>query len=220
MKNLPEILPGMNMVTIMSAEGEPFDLRRGIVYDILGKQVILSQTSPPLRPSLKGKILEMSFITRDLSSRMQRWRFFARVLGFQADYEINANQKVVAIFIERTTGFQKMELRQFHRVKTKNGEEPLLHVCGQQVGLVDISMRGACFLQTFVELRAGDRIKASLILEKLVFPVELHIVRTVASPHDRKGQNVSVEFVNYTNQLEQLLGKRILMLEREFLCRL
>jgi hypothetical protein len=113
-----------------------------------------------------------------------------------------------------------VDLRQFHRVKAKSDEEPLLRISGRQVGLVDISMRGACFLQTFIELRAGDRIKASLIVEKLAFSVELRVVRTVASPHDRQWQNVSVEFVNCTPQLEQFLGKRILMLEREFLCRL
>jgi hypothetical protein len=55
------------------------------VYDVIGKRFILSQTSPPIRPSHVERTLYISYISKDRIPA-RRLGFSATLTGFSRDY--------------------------------------------------------------------------------------------------------------------------------------
>jgi c-di-GMP-binding flagellar brake protein YcgR len=91
----------------------------------------------------------------------------------------------------------------------------------ERVNLVDISLGGAKFtyLKSY-SFRPGDAVSFKLIIGSTVFNLEARVHEVWTPDNYGAGKNiqyVSVEFRHVDKQLEALLGKAIIEIERKLL---
>jgi len=114
-----DIHPGSSVDLILNLDSlkeEARSVKRATVYDVEGVQYILSQTTPPVRKSELGKTINITSLIRRGDQKV-RYGFFGQLIDIIINYQLNSNQKVVALSIKRTSPVQTFNLRQHHRVR-------------------------------------------------------------------------------------------------------
>jgi hypothetical protein len=116
------------------------------VYDVVGKRFILSQTSPPIRPSHVERTLYISYISKD-GIPARRLGFSATLTGFSRDYMLSLGVCVPALFVEMKSEPKVISLRKGFRIRPLSGSGISLVISGRKHELLDISLTGVGFVQ-------------------------------------------------------------------------
>lgn len=187
------------------------------IYDIIGNRFILSQTSPPLRPSHVKSTLYLSYIAKD-ATPARRLGFPATLTGVSRDYALASGVFVPALTVHRTSGPKQISLRKGYRIHPGHGSGIALSIGGRECEIVDISLAGVRFVQGFFlsDVKPGKEVACLLKIDGRSFPVEVRVVRVsqTSSPN-----HVAAEFQPLDKELQPLLSRKILMLERKQLSR-
>lgn len=216
-------LPGMSVDVIVTTDflTDKIEIRRAIVYDVAGSHFILSQTTPLMRQPLIGKDVDVAFVFKTEDNLRARFRFTAKVVDIMEKYEISSSEKVPAVILEQTSDPVNANLRQHYRVRAKATEEPILFLEGRKVNLLDVSLGGAQFSHDkHHAIQTGALVKMTMTLDRKLFPIDGKVLRAWTPPSSWEWQFVAVDFLTKDRELDYLLGRRIMMLEREYLTKL
>jgi len=206
------IRPGMAIQISMVLDSGKTIYPRAMVYDIEGKKVVFSQTSPPLLRSHEGRyLLISSVLTKE--GKPQRYGFLARINGFIKDYEIASQAKVMAVSAEVKSETTEVDLRESFRVKPPADSGLVLVINKEEYPIVDISLGGVLFTQPFSMIAANPRgdIPMLVVIDDVPIKVMGRVTRVVEKEDYRY---VACTFIGADKELQSLLGKKILNIER------
>lgn len=195
---------------------------KALVYDLQEDKIITSQTSPALNRDFLNRRLVVSFLAQT-EGRNLRFGFPATLADLLGDYKIASEKNVEALILHRDKESEPMEFRMYFRVKPQRQSiiSLVLSETGEKVSLIDISLGGAKFVSPKnYSFRAADKIKFKLMIGSRLFDLETK-VRNLWTPYDapekKNIQYVSIEFEYNDKQMESVLGKAILDIERQLL---
>ena len=118
------------------------------VYDVIGRRFILSQTSPPIRPSHVESTLYISYISKE-GTTARRLGFSATLSGLSKDYMLSSEVCVPALIVEMKSEPKQISLRKGFRIRPSSGSGISLVISGRMHELLDISLTGVRFVQGF-----------------------------------------------------------------------
>jgi len=193
---------------------------KALVYDIEENKVIVSQTSPALNRRFLDRAVVVSFLA-EIDNRYLRFGFPSKLIDLVGDYKIASGQNVEALILQKYKEAELVDFRMYFRVTPRMQSDICLIYKEKKVNLIDISLGGARFTCSLEHsLRAAEKIKFKLLIGTRVFDLDT-IVREVWVPYNVSAninlQHVSVEFEYDDKQLETLLGKAIMEIERRLL---
>ena len=195
-------------------------LMRSIVFDVIDKKIILSQSSPPLfRSSLKRDIL-VTYLDNIVKNGI-RFGFQATVVDLWERYEIASGERVSAIIIERKSIPQPVNIRLNYRLKLPSLSGFALYVRDKRASIIDLSIGGVKISLKGVELlKPQDQIKLRFRFNNRDFNLEGEVVRiwsNVTAGRRDDVQLISIKFINADKEFEHLLGQQIFRVERQML---
>jgi len=217
-----EIRPGAGIEFVYFADYVQDSIRimRSLVYDVLDKQVIVSQSSPPVLPSgLKKEILVTYLTKRD--GRTTRLGFSAVINAFIKDYELASRERVSAIVIHRTGALKVFDIRLHYRIDVPSGSRLTLSYGNDALNLLDISVGGAKFsFKRSLSLLPNQPLTLTLGINGRPYKIEAQLLR-IWSPARQSGYGglmlASIKFLHEGSMVEHLLGKEIFRIQRELL---
>lgn len=224
--DIPDLRVGINVDIVLENEMNQSNAHfmKALVYDIEGRRITVSQTSPALDRHFLDRRIVVSFLSK-IGNRNLRFGFPAKLIELISHYKIASGQMVEALVLQQHESPKSMDYRMYFRVKPGLHSNINLFIQDQHreegVSLLDISLGGAKFIcpRNF-SFGAGDRIKIRLTIDRTAFDLEA-LVRDLWTPLDgstgQKIQYVSIEFDYDHSQLETVLGKAIMDTERQLL---
>ena len=113
---------------------------------------------------------------------------------------------------------KQISLRKGFRIRPPGGSGISLVIGGREFEIMDISLTGVRFVQGFSlnSTEPADRLECRLNIDGQYYPVEAKVIRVfqISSP-----RQVAAVFVKMRNDLQTVLSRKILMLERKQLSR-
>jgi hypothetical protein len=222
MKKVPDLRVGTRVDIIFDDELTKSNahVMKALVYDIEESRIIVSQTSPALNRHFLDRRIMVSFIER-IGNRNLRFGFPSKLIDLVDDYKIASQQNVEALILQSYKKSEMVDFRMYFRVTPQRQSDVSLILKEEKVNLIDISLGGARFTcPPDSSLRTDDRIKFKLLIGRNVFNLDTR-VRDVWTPDDlsanRRLLYVRVEFEYDNPQLESVLGKAIMEIERRLL---
>jgi hypothetical protein len=223
LSNGTDMKPGLSVNIIVAVDilQEATDVRGAIIYDIDGKNVILSQTNPPLTSRYTGKDVSVTYLVREKED-LARLGFEGKIVEIIEEYTLSASNTAPAILVKMYTGFKKYNLRMHYRVKPKlNDLSIVLYLENQKMNLLDISIGGAFFChQSDHMIEPGETRKMILSIDEQRFPIDARILSAWVPSGIGKPSNlqyVRVQFLNTDKTCNHVLSGRIMAIQRELL---
>jgi hypothetical protein len=213
------IAPGSNVEIILEMDvlKEKIDVRRAIIHDIEGDRYILSQTTPPVRPSDIGKDARVTRLTRK-GDQLHRRGFSGKLEEILREYPLNASRTVPALCIRKTSAFETYNLRMHYRVRPGSEWSTRIEVDSMPVNLIDISIGGALFshgIETPFEYNRAVQVTYTGS-DGTRHPIPA-VVRRVWTPHDARCSGlefVALRFTHLDRELERELSREIMEIQR------
>ena len=220
MEDSAEIKPGINVNIVVNVDidKEITDVRSAIIYDVIGTEIIISQTNPPFTKYHIGRIITVTRLIKRKND-LSRIGFTGRVANIISDYNLSSSTTVLAVVVKRETGLKEYDLRMHYRVKPTSDSNINLYVEKEKVNLIDISLGGAQFSHardSYIEL--GITIKVFLVIDGNEFTIEASTIRAWSPSEGGKQANlkyVSVRFLTIDRDVSYALGRKIMMIQRE-----
>jgi hypothetical protein len=215
--------PGLNVNILFTfdIDKETADVRGAMIYDVIGKNIILSQTNPPIMARHIGKRISITYLTRGKQDSA-RYGFSGKVTGIIQDYHLSSSNTVPAINVEVQTDSETYDLRMHYRVKPRSSDASVaVYLGNEKVNLIDISIGGARFSHKKDNpAEPGSTIKLILSLDGQRFPLEARIVGAwfpvnAGKPSDL--EYVRLQFLYMDNKCSRQLSGKILAIQREML---
>jgi len=212
--------PGFT-ITIAFEVGDTGQSHKTLVYDVKGKSIVLSQTSPPVLQSNVGKWVKVSFATKRKGLQDIHLVFAAEIVDFKNDYEISS-QNVPVIMLEQKTDLEEINSRQYCRIQPPGNSNLTVMIDEDRISIIDISLGGARLAQTGKEnrLRLNQQIKMAFLIDGRLFKTRAKLVRM----EDQRGETrpspqqvFAVQFDSADSEFERFLFKKIMMMERQLL---
>lgn len=201
-------------------EKESIHVLRSNVYDVMGKKMIIAQSSPSvLRSSIKKQIVVTYLVKQD--DKPARFGFPATIDDLIYDYQISSGEKVAAILIVQEGGPRSFDARFHYRLKVPYSSDLMLSIRGEKVNLLDISLGGAMISGTTVSrFTLDERIKVTVDFDGQSHNLAAEVLR-IWSPRPETGhkelQLAALRFLNPPAMFEDALGKKIFSIERQLL---
>ena len=214
--------PGMaiDMVLEMS---DPNRAMKTIIYDVIGKRIIIAQTTPPLLRSNLDERVRVSFILKLKGIKDARLAFSATIIEFIPGYEMSSHQTVPAIVLEQKTELEEIDRRMFFRIPPPLNSDITIMVRNERVGIIDISLGGAKIIHsTRYEPQLHEEIEMTIIMQRRRFNVKAKAIRTEQRFNPVKAKKVqitSVQFAADDRELSHALARMIMMMERQHLAK-
>jgi len=214
-----KIAPGSNVELILEMDvlKEKIEVRRAIIHDIEGERYILSQTTPPVRPSDLGKDARVTRLTRK-GDQLHRWGFSGKLEEIIREYPLNPSKTVLALCIRKTSPFETYNLRMHYRVRPGSEWSTRIEVDSMPVNLIDISIGGALFshgnANPFEYNRAVQVTYTGSDGTRHLIPA---VVRRAWTPHDARSSGlefVAIRFTRLDKELERELAREIMEIQR------
>lgn len=219
MADKAELKVGTNVDIVFENELMKSDAhyRKALVYDCAGSSITMSQTSPALDRNFLERRIIVTFLVKT-ERRIVRYGFPAKLKDLISNYRIASDNNVDALVIEQLAKPKLVDFRMYFRVKASFSSNISLAVKEGRVNLVDISLGGAKFTcPKHYLLHPAALIKINLSIGRTGFALNARVC-DVRTPYDSSEiQHVSVQFENDNKQLEALLGKAIIDMERQML---
>ena len=188
---------------------------KALVYEVTGKRLILSQTSPPIPPP-KGP-LYVTYITRE-GNRARRMGFPATVLGFGDDYALLSGTRVPTIIVEMGREPEETSRRRGFRIRTPSDSGLTLTIRGRNYVIFDISLTGVHFIQPRWQpiFKRQDSLECRLNIDGENYPLKARVVRVSETGASRR---IAAAFLSLGTEVQPVLSRKILLLERRELSR-
>lgn len=214
--------PGMaiDMVLEMS---DPNRAMKSIIYDIIGRRIIIAQTTPPLLRSNLDERVRVSFIVKVKGIKDARLAFSANIIEFMPGYEMSSQLTVPAIVLEQKTELKEIDRRMFFRIPPPLNSDLTIMVRNEKVSIIDISLGGAKIVHSAgYELQPQEEMEMSIIVQRRRFNVKAKVIRTEQKFNPAKAKKVqitSVQFAADDRELSHALARMIMMMERQHLAK-
>ena len=217
------IKPGLNVNIIFTQDldKEIVDVRASVIYDVTGKDIVLSQTNPPCMQRHIGKYISVTYLIREKESTA-RHGFEGIVENVVKEYSLASSNTVSAILVKRHSGVTIYDLRMSYRVRPKSDDTSLsLDVATQKVNILDISMGGVMFCRKSDHLtEVGKILKVNLFIGGQSFEIGSKTIRAWF-PSNAGAQSdleyVRIQFVDMDKQCARLLSEKLFAIQREIL---
>jgi hypothetical protein len=219
MANTVELKVGTNVDIVFENELMKSDAHymKALVYDCEGSIITTSQTSPALDRNFLGRQIIVTFLVKT-ERRIVRYGFPAKLNDLISNYRIASDSNVDALVIEQSAKPKQVDFRMYFRVKASSSSSISLTVKEGRVNLVDISLGGAKFTcPKHYLLHPADVIKINLSVGRNGFALMARVCDTKTPYDSSEIQHVSIQFEHDNKQLEALLGKAIIDMERQML---
>lgn len=219
-----EIKPGLNVSLSVNVDmlKETTDIRNAVIYDIIEKDIILSQTNPPIAKYMIGKNIDVTYVIKDIAGK-KRLGFSGKVLSIISNYNLSANQTVPAVIVKRETGVKPFDLRMHYRVKPKSNSGLDLYWAEEKVSLIDISVGGARFCHARTRMiEYGQKLELTLVIDDESFNVPAKALKVWNQPSAGKISDleyVSIQFLSLDKKCAHLLSGKLLAIQREILAK-
>jgi c-di-GMP-binding flagellar brake protein YcgR len=218
------IRPGLGVELIFLSDflKDNIHVMRSVIYEVMDQKIILSQPSEELSflSSALNKDIIVTFLIRK-GGQDSRFGFKARIIERVNDYEIAVGQRETALVVRQLSKPETYEIRRFVRVRVPSAYGLELHLRGQTMNLIDISLGGAKFSHPEMPpLNPGDRTTLKLHIDEATFHLEADILRVWSPEAEGGSKNLkfgTLKFVDVGKELEQTLGRKIFELERKML---
>jgi len=215
---MEELKPGMAVHMVLELS-DPNRVMKTVVYDIMGKKIILAQTSPPLLRSHLGESVRVSFIFKLKGIKDVRLAFRGNIVAFMPDYKMSFDQVVPAIVVDRKSELEEIDRRMFYRITPPLNSAMTVMMGNAKMNVVDISLGGAKFVHTMErEFLPGEEIDLTVILDNRRFNVKARIVRAEKkfdTVRAKRTRTISVQFENNSQEFGRALAMKIMMMERQ-----
>jgi len=217
-----DIRPGLGVEFIYYSDyvKENIHVMRSVIYDVMDKRLILSQSSPSVfRSSIKKEIL-VTYLKKN-QGEYGRFGFLAKIEDLIGQYKIGSGEQVPAIIIEQKNAPRPFNIRLHYRLKVPSVCDLTLCIRGEKTNLIDISIGGAKIsVAAFGLLKPHSRIKLRLCFNNREFDLDSEVLRvwsTGIAEGNKDFQFASIKFLNTDRIFEHLLGKKIFTIERQLL---
>lgn len=217
------IKPGLNVNIIFTQDldKEIVDVRASVIYDVTGKDITLSQTSPPCMQRHIGKYVSVTYLIKE-KENTARHGFEGIVEKVIKEYSLASSNVVSAILVKKHSGIKIYDLRMSYRVRPKSDDTSLtLDVATQKVNILDISMAGVmCCRKSGHLTEAGKILKINLFIEGQSFEMDGKTIRAWF-PSNAGVQSdleyVRLQFLDMDRQCGRLLSEKLFAIQREIL---
>jgi hypothetical protein len=186
---------------------------KALVYDVAGRRLILSQTSPPILPPPPKDPLYISYITTEGDS-VRRLGFAAAVSGFGSDYTLSSGKRVPIIIVDREQEPEPASLRKGFRIRTPSSSGLSLTIRGKKYPILDISLAGVNFIQPLLQrpFKPQDSYDCRLNIDGKGYPLKVRVVRVSETLVSRQ---VAAAFLDVGKEIQPVLSRKILLMERK-----
>jgi hypothetical protein len=213
--------PGFN-ITMVFEIGEGDEGLKTVVYDIKGKNIVLSQTSPPMLQSHIGRRVKVSFVIKREGLQDVNLAFGAEIVDFKKDYELSSSETVPVILLEQRSELEEINQRKYCRIKPPRNSNLTVMMEDDRISIIDISLGGARLVQTGEEkpLKPNQQIKMAFLIDGRLFNTRARLVRVEERGEDPRSSPVQVFAVQFDaadSEFERFLFKKIMMMERQLL---
>jgi hypothetical protein len=215
-----EIKAGLNVniVVHVDIDKEITDVRSAIIYDVAGANIILSQTDPPFERHHIGRNVTVTHLIRR-GNDFSRIGFSGKVINILNDYRHTSSSMVTAVIVKKETKINEYDLRMHFRVRPKADSNVTLIVGTEKCNLIDVTLGGARFSHKKDEsMKSGNIINILLVIDDDKFNIEAKTIRVWSSSETALQENmeyVSVQFLSIDKNARQLLGRKIMMMQRK-----
>jgi hypothetical protein len=211
------IKPGNIIEIVFDGLSSREDPLKSLVYDTIAKRLVISQTSPPIPSSYANKTAQVSYIFKT-GSEARRFGFSGVITDFSNYCELSSGVRIPTLILDMKTEPKELNLRKGFRVQVSGSSSFLLTIRERSYHIVDISLTGISFVQPLSQnaLIPGQMLEMSLTIDRKNFYLNAKVVRVSETVRTRL---IAACFTRMGRDLENVLGKRILMIEREQLSR-
>jgi hypothetical protein len=217
--SMSDIRPGSRVEFFYYAdyEKENFHVMRSIIYDVIGKKLVIAQSSPGvLRSGIKRNIIVTYLVKQE--GKTTRLGFPAKIIDLVNDYQVSSGDAVSAIIVEQEGSLKSFNIRLHFRLRVPSSCDLMLKIKGEKATLVDISVGGAMVSGTTAKgLNQHDRIKTEISFDGQAYSIDAEVLRVWSAGNESNRQDVqfaAMKFLNTAKLFESALGKAIFNLER------
>lgn len=222
MQKAPELKIGTRIDIVFENEINTSNAHymKALIYDIEGGKITISQTTPALNRNFLNRRVLITFLA-STEKRVLRFGVRAMLTDLIVNYQISSDKNVEALILKKNAQAEPIDFRMHFRVKLPSQSDISLFIKEEKINLIDISLGGARFTcPKSYPFRYGDPVKLKLVIGSKEFAFEAR-VRNVLQPQEYSSnktiQYIGVEFDHDNKQMEALLGKAIMDIERQLL---
>lgn len=215
---MEELKPGTAVHIVL----EMSDPNRGmstIVYDIIGKKIVIAQTSPPLLRSHLGESVRVSFLVKIKGIKDTRLAFSANIIEFIPNYEMSSFQTVPAVLLEQKTQLEEIDRRMFYRLAPPLRTDLKIMLGNEKVGIIDVSLGGVRITHSMKHImQANEEIELTIFINSRLYKVMARIIRVEQKFDNVKSKKIQVmalQFETITQEFGRALAMKIMMMERQ-----
>jgi hypothetical protein len=207
------IKAGTSVVINLDPTLERLKPLKALVYDVMGKRLILSQTSPPIPSPPSKSPLFISYTARKGDS-VCRFGFSAVVSGFGDDYELSSGERVPTLVVDMKHEPEEASLRKGFRIRTPSNSGLSLTIGGKNYRIFDISLTGVNFIQSPAQppFKPSYIFECRLNIDGQGYPLKARVVRVSETTAARR---IAAAFTDVGMALQSVLSRKILLLERK-----
>jgi len=192
------------------------DVRKSLVYDLDDKVMIISQTTPLILPSLKGRRIDVTYVIHKENIRMGLSGKISRIVN---DYQCSSSEKVGAVFLSDLSEEMHHNLRFAFRVRPPKTYKLILYNSQKEtLGIMDISAIGVRFSHDMTcEYKVGQEMKMYLGHEQAFYELKGRVVRRElgSGEEHNKIEYVAVQFLDIGYRIEEEVHRIIRNIERQ-----
>ncbi|MHB8772242.1 MAG: PilZ domain-containing protein [Syntrophales bacterium] len=205
------IKPGTSVEITLDRWSEGGEPLRAHVYEVEGKRLILSQTTPPIIPP-PPRVLYVTYVVEQ-GDKARRMGFTAAVSALEEGYALVSGQQVPAVIVVRKGEPEEASLRKGFRIRTPSNSGLSLTIGGRRYVIFDISLTGMNFIQPLADhaFKAPESLDCRFTIDGQRYPLTVRVVRVAETAGARR---VAVTFLNTVKEMQPILSRKILLLER------
>jgi hypothetical protein len=210
------IRPGMNVDCVLDVceQERGLDVRRSQVYELDDAVMIISQTTPPILPSFKGRRIEVTCVNNNDDMRVGISGKISRIVD---DYKLSSSERVGAVFLSSLTEEKQHNLRFAFRVRPPQAHKLILYNSQKEtLEIVNISATGVRFSHDMTrEYKVGQKINMYLGHEQVFYELKGRVVHKGFGRSERRNkiEYVSVQFLDLDYRVEEKLYKIVRKIE-------
>lgn len=222
MEEHPVLRPGQqtDVVVEVNESNESIDVRQSIIYDILGQQVTVAQTTRPVAHHDVQRKVIITVLSRK-EDRPVRWAVPARVAEVLRDYRLASDKSVGAVNLDIVGKHYEYNLRMHYRVRPALDSGLDLIIGGTRQSVLDISIGGAkILLDEGVTFTPGSIMEGKVRIDGRDHDVRMRALRRweqSPSPSARRSDYLvfgTLQFVALAKDTERHLSQKIREVER------
>jgi len=215
-----DIRPGLPVKIAVDTDHikETTDVRNSIIFDIVEKHLIIAQTEPPISKSRINKTIAVTYLAKE-NREVVRYGFDATIVDIVKNYELSASKRTQAVILSIKSIPVQYNLRFFFRAEPASNSSISMSIDGKYVNILDISIGGAKIShKRELKFQTGKIIDLKLSIDSNILDLNAVIVRTWEPREERMAKSlgfVALEFINTNMQFKNMLGKKIISIQRE-----